>query len=157
MFFKKKEKEKSLIYSPLSGRVLNIKEVKDPAFNEEILGKGIAIIPNTGKLYAPCDGIISNLIDTVHAVGFTSDFGAEILMHIGFDTVKLKGKYFKSYVNEGDIVKKGDKLIDFDIENIIREGFDITTPVVICNYDKFNDLSYNLNEITAGDILFEIK
>ena len=157
MFLKKKEKEKFVIYSPLNGKVIDIKEVKDPAFNEEILGKGVAVIPLDGTLYAPCDGKVSNLIDTSHAIGLTSDFGAEILMHIGFDTVKLKGKYFKAYVNEGDKVKKGDKLIDFDIEKIINDGFDITTPVVICNYDKFNNLSYNLNVVTTGDILMEIK
>lgn len=157
MFFKKKEKEKLLIFSPLNGKVINIKEVKDPAFNEEILGRGVAVIPNDGTLYAPCNGRISNLIDTFHAIGVISDFGAEILMHIGFDTVKLKGKYFKAYVNEGDKVKKGDKLIDFDIENIRKKGFDITTPVVICNYEKFNDLSYNMNETTAGNVLFEMQ
>lgn len=155
MLFKKKEK--FLVYSPLNGKVINIKEVKDPAFSEEILGKGVAIIPEDGTLYAPCDGKISNLIDTFHAVGLTSDFGAEILMHIGFDTVKLKGKYFKAHVNEGDKVKKGDKLIEFDIEKIKDDGFDITTPVVICNYDSFNDLSYNLNKATTENILFEIK
>ncbi len=157
MFFKKREKEKFLIYSPLNGMVINIKEVKDPAFSEEILGRGVAIIPAEGTLYAPCNGKISNLIDTFHAVGLTSDFGAEILMHIGFDTVKLKGKYFKAYVNEGDKVKKGDKLIEFDIEKIKDDGFDITTPVVICNCDKFINLEYNLGETTIEDILFEIK
>ena len=157
MFFKKNEKEKFVIYSPLNGKVINIKEVKDPAFNEEILGKGVAVIPSVGMLYAPCDGKVSNLIDTSHAIGLTSDFGAELLMHIGFDTVKLKGKYFKTYVKEGDKVKKGEKLIEFDIEKIKNDGFDITTPVVICNYDKFNSLSCNLNEITVGDILIEIK
>lgn len=157
MFFKKKEKEKFLVYSPLNGKVIDIKEVKDPAFNEEILGKGVAIIPSDGILYAPCDGKISNLIDTFHAIGLTSDFGAEILMHIGFDTVKLKGKHFKAYVNEGEKVKRGDKLIEFDIGKIKSEGFDITTPVVVCNYDKFNDLSYKINETTTENILFEIK
>ena len=157
MFFKKKEKKKFLIYSPLNGKVIDIKEVKDPAFNEEILGKGVAVIPVDGILCAPCDGKISNLIDAFHAVGLTSDFGAEILMHIGFDTVKLKGKYFNAYVKEGDIVKRGDKLIEFDIEKIKSDGFDITTPVVICNYDSFNDLSYKLDETTTDNVLFEIK
>ena len=157
MFFKKQENEKFLVYSPLNGKVIDIKEVKDPAFNEEILGKGVAVIPVDGILYAPCDGKISNLIDTFHAIGLTSDFGAEILMHIGFDTVKLKGKYFKAYVNEGDKVKRGDKLIEFDIKKIKSEGFDITTPVVVCNYDRFNNLLYKLNEITTDNILFEIK
>lgn len=157
MFFKKKENEKFIIYSPLNGKVINIKEVKDPAFNEEILGRGVAIVPTDGTLYAPCDGKISNLIETSHAVGLTTDFGAEVLMHIGFDTVKLKGKYFKAYVNEGDKVKKGDKLIEFDIEKIKDNAFDITTPIVICNYEKFNNLSYNLSETKVGDTIIEIK
>jgi len=147
----------SVVFSPLDGKTVPIKEVKDAAFADEILGKGIAVVPERGVLYSPVDGIVDNLTDTKHAIGLKSKFGAEILIHIGFDTVKLGGKYFNALVKEGDKVKKGDKLIEFDLEEIKKAGYDITTPVVICNYEDFDSVTpTDKSEISVGDVLLDI-
>ena len=147
----------SVIFAPLDGKVLPLSEVKDEAFRDEILGKGAAIVPENGILVSPADGKIGNLTDTLHAVGITADFGAEILIHIGFDTVKLSGKHFKAYVKEGDTVKKGDKLIEFDIDAIKKEGYDITTPIVICNFENYGKIDVTSNEtIKKGDTFIDL-
>lgn len=126
-----------VITSPLTGEIKDLSQVSDQVFASGALGKGIAIIPSEGKLISPVDGIVAVVFPTGHAIGITSDNGAEILMHIGFDTVSLDGKYFKLNVTQGDPVKKGDLLVEFDINKIINEGFDITTPIVITNIDNY--------------------
>lgn len=147
----------SVVFSPLEGKIVPLKEVKDAAFADEILGKGIAVVPSRGVLFAPVDGTVDNITDTKHAIGLKSQSGAEILIHIGFDTVKLGGKHFNVLVKEGAQVKKGDKLIEFDIDAIKKAGYDITTPVVICNYESFEKITpTDKKEVKVGDILLDI-
>jgi PTS system beta-glucosides-specific IIC component len=147
------------ISSPLNGKIINLKDVSDKAFASEALGKGVAIIPAEGKLYSPVDGTIAAAFPTGHALGLTTSNGAEILIHIGFDTVSLNGKYFNVKVQVGDKVKKGDLLIEFDIKAIKEEGFDITTPIVVTNYSDFSNLKIsNEKSIKVGEqLIFLIK
>lgn len=129
-----------VIGAPVSGKLVSIKEVGDPTFSEEILGKGAAVIPSDGKVYAPADGVISTIFPTGHAAAVTTDSGAEILIHVGLDTVKLDGKHFTIHAVEGQPVKKGDLLLEADLEKIKEEGYDIITPVVVCNSDEFSEI-----------------
>jgi PTS system beta-glucosides-specific IIC component len=126
-----------IVNAPVKGETIELSQVKDEAFASEAMGKGIAIIPSEGKLYSPVDGEVSALFPTGHAIGLISNEGAEILIHIGFDTVELNGKYFKQHVTQGSTVKKGDLLVEFDISAIKEAGYDLTTPMVITNTDSF--------------------
>ena len=121
----------------MNGTVVPMSEVKDEAFASCALGEGAAIEPTEGKLYAPADAVVDNLFDTHHAIGLVTDAGAEILLHIGIDTVKLGGKYFTPHVKTGDKVKKGDLLISFDLDAIRAEGYLCTTPLIVCNTDDY--------------------
>jgi PTS system beta-glucosides-specific IIC component len=127
----------TIIGSPLKGQVLPLSAVKDEAFSSEALGKGVAILPTEGKVYAPVDGIMTNIFPSGHALGITSKSGVEVLIHVGQDTVKLKGRHFRPIAKQGQTVKKGDLLLEFDLEAIIAAGFDITTPVIISNTAEF--------------------
>ncbi|SDD02258.1 PTS system, beta-glucosides-specific IIC component [Terribacillus halophilus] len=127
-----------VIASPFQGSVVPLSEIKDEAFATGALGKGVAIIPSEGKLYAPASGVVSVLFPTKHAVGITTDNGAEILIHIGMDTVQLDGKFFEAQVKQGDRVEKGQLLIEFDLESVQNAGFDITTPVVVTDVKDYN-------------------
>ena len=115
------------VASPLSGQVIALADVKDPVFSTEALGKGAAIIPSEGKVVAPFDGQIVSVLDSHHAVGIEGNNQVEVLIHVGMDTVKLNGKHFAAHVAEGDIVKKGDLLISFDIDAIKAEGYEVVT------------------------------
>ncbi|HJB01690.1 MAG TPA: beta-glucoside-specific PTS transporter subunit IIABC [Candidatus Mediterraneibacter merdavium] len=126
--------------SPLSGKAVPLSEVKDATFSQEILGKGAAIIPDKGVVYAPFDGKIDVMFETGHALGLTADNGAELLIHVGMDTVNLEGKYFYPKKATGDTIKKGDILLEFDMDGIINAGYDITTPVVVSNTEKYTDI-----------------
>ena len=130
----------SVVLSPIEGKAVSLKQVNDITFSEEIMGKGAAIIPTVGRAVAPVDGIVSALFETKHAIGLTADNGAEILIHIGLDTVKLGGKHFKAHVKSGDKVKAGDLLVEFDIKAIQEEGYEIITPVLVTNVDSYNDV-----------------
>lgn len=143
-----KNDKKILIKSPLEGEAVSINTVNDPTFSEEMLGKGIAIRPRVGKLVAPIDGEISVLFDTKHAVAIKGDNGVEILMHIGLETVNLKGKYFTSHAEVGQKVKAGDLLIEFEIDKIKEEGYEMITPIVICNTLDYKDVE----AISLGDV-----
>ena len=121
------------IPSPLEGRRIPITEVKDPTFAREVLGKGAAIIPEDGVIYAPFDGKVAVMFETGHAVGLVSDDGVELLIHVGIDTVNLKGQYFHPAKKTGDSVRKGDILLTFDRQEILDAGYDITTPVIVSN------------------------
>lgn len=114
-FFKNKSKGK-VICSPCNGRVVPITEVPDPTFSEKILGDGVAVIPSEGRFYAPADGEVTAVFDTLHAFTMTTTQGVELLLHIGLDTVILKGAPFKSHISVGDQVKKGDLLMEADLE-----------------------------------------
>ncbi|MDD6629731.1 MAG: glucose PTS transporter subunit IIA [Faecalibacterium sp.] len=142
----------------LTGTVVPLAEVKDEAFASGALGDGIAIEPAVGELVAPADGEISSTFDTHHAVGMTTVDGAELLMHIGIDTVKLGGKHFAYLVNEGDKVRKGQPLIRFDIEAIKAEGYPVTTPLIVCNTDEYAAVTPKASgTVKQGDALLELK
>ena len=142
----------------LTGTVVPLAEVKDEAFASGALGDGIAIEPAVGELVAPADGEISSTFDTHHAVGMTTVDGAELLMHIGIDTVKLGGKHFTYLVNEGDKVRKGQPLIRFDIEAIKAEGYPVTTPLIVCNTDEYAAVTPKASgTVKQGDALLELK
>lgn len=146
------------IGAPVAGQAVAIQEVSDPTFGEEIMGKGIAIRPTGNQVFAPCDCTVDLAFDTGHAVSLVADCGAEILIHVGLETVSLKGEHFSVKVKNGDKVKKGDLLIEFDREAIAAKGFDTITPVVICNstdYSTFN--TYVGKEVTAGDKVIGLK
>ena len=121
------------VSAPVAGEAIPLSRVKDETFAGEILGKGMAIIPSEGRVFAPFDGTVETIFPTGHAVALKSDDGAEVLIHIGMDTVKLDGKYFTARVKDGDAVKKGDLLVEFDREKIMEAGYDVTTPVVVTN------------------------
>lgn len=121
------------VSAPVAGEAIPLSRVKDETFAGEILGKGMAIIPSEGRVFAPFDGTVETIFPTGHAVALKSDDGAEVLIHIGMDTVKLDGKYFTARVKDGDAVKKGDLLVEFDREKIMEAGYDVITPVVVTN------------------------
>ena len=136
-----REDDVLILTSHMNGMAVPLDEVEDEAFSQKILGDGAAAEPSEGKLFAPCDGTIGTVFDTKHAVNMVSDGGAEILMHIGIDTVKLGGKYFDAHVSDGQHVKRGQLLISFDMEKIRSEGFKLTTPMVICNSSEYSEIS----------------
>lgn len=146
----------SEIYSPLNGKCVPLSEVNDPTFSEEILGKGVAIIPSEGKVVSPVNGTVEMIFDTLHAVALTSDDGAEILIHVGLDTVKLNGKHYKAIAKNGDTVKVGDILIEFDKDAIKSEGFDIITPVIVSNSGDYGDiLTITGENVKTGDSIIK--
>ncbi len=142
----------------LNGTVVPLADVKDEAFASGALGDGIAIEPTDGELVAPADGEISSTFETHHAVGMTTADGAELLMHIGIDTVKLGGKHFTYLVNEGDKVKKGQPLIRFELEAIKAEGYPVTTTLIVCNTDDYAAVAAKASgTVKQGDALLELK
>ncbi len=155
--FQNKPKEK-VVFSPLNGQVIPLSSVKDPVFADGILGKGAAVLPSEGKLVSPVNGTILNIFPTFHAIGIQSEEGLEILIHLGFDTVELQGKYFKSNISEGDKVSVGDLLIEFQAEEIKKAGYDITTPIIITNSDQYETIeAVPGDNIKAGEKLIIIK
>lgn len=151
-------KKEITLYSHLNGTVVSLENVEDDVFSQKILGDGIAVEPSEGKLYAPCDGEISSVFDTKHAVNLISDDGAEILLHIGIDTVKLNGKHFESHVSDGQKVKKGDLLISFDIDAIKADGYKVTTPLIICNSDDYANISSDASgNVFAGSEILKLS
>ena len=155
--FKKKEK-KHVIGSPAKGKAVSLKEVNDPTFAEEMLGKGAAVIPEEGKIYAPADGEIGMVFDTLHAISMTTDFGAELLIHVGLDTVKMKGDGFTGHVKAGDHVKKGDLLLEVDLEKVKAAGYDTITPVLVCNTQDYASVEgIESAHVNAGDDLIELS
>ena len=148
----------TVLFACLNGTVVPLADVKDEAFASGVLGDGIAIEPSDGELVAPADGEISSTFETHHAVGMTTADGAELLMHIGIDTVKLGGKHFTYLVNEGDKVKKGQPLIRFELEAIKAEGYPVTTPVIVCNTDDYAAVAAKASgTVKQGDALLELK
>ncbi|MBY0204597.1 MULTISPECIES: beta-glucoside-specific PTS transporter subunit IIABC [Paenibacillus] len=139
-----------LITSPLEGTVIPLHDVEDVVFSSESMGKGVAIIPSKGQLVSPVDGVVSVTMKSAHAIAVTSDEGVEILMHIGIDTVRLKGKYFTQKVQQGNRIRKGGVLIEFDMDQIRNEGFKLTTPIVVTNSDQFRDITPLLSEGTVA-------
>lgn len=146
------------ICAPVAGEAVAISEVSDPTFGEEILGKGIAIKPSEGKVFAPCDATVDMMFDTGHAVSLVADSGAEILIHVGLDTVNLKGKHYTIHAHNGDHVAKGQLLMEFDHEAIAAEGYDIITPVVICNSGDYTSFVTHVGQtVVPGDTVIELS
>lgn len=138
-----------LIVSPMTGEIKPISEVEDQAFAQELMGKGIAIVPTDGKVYAPFDGVVEALYRTKHAIGLKAANGVEILIHIGVDTVSLKGKYFNAHIEQGQTIKAGDLLVDFDPEGITSAGYNTITSIVVTNMQQYGDV---LTTATSGPI-----
>lgn len=139
------------ILAPVAGEAVSLKEVSDPTFSEEMLGKGIAIKPSGGRIVAPVSGSVAQMFDTGHAVSLVSDDGVEILIHVGLDTVTLKGAHFTIHAHSGDKVKPGDVLMEFDKDAIAAAGLDTITPVVICNTADYKSV-----EATASGTVNEL-
>ena len=147
-----------IISSPLKGEVVDMEETNDPTFIAGILGKGVAIVPSEGMVYAPADAEIVTLMG--HAVAFRLANGAEMIVHVGINTVTLEGKHYEALVKVGDKVKKGDKLLKFDIEAIKKEGYPIVTPVIVTNTFEFKDIDIKTKANTKVDLdnqIFEVS
>lgn len=157
-FLKKKGNDGIVIAAPMKGKAVDLKMVNDPTFSEGLLGKGIAIIPSEGKVYAPVDGEIGLVFDTRHAVSLTADEGMEVLIHVGLDTVNLKGEGYEAHVSAGDKVKKGDLLLSVDLDKIKEAGYDTITPVIICNTDDYADvIAVADGDVVEGEAVLNIK
>ncbi len=147
-----KGKKGIVIAAPVKGECIPISEVPDPTFAEEILGKGMAIKPAEGKFYAPADGTVTTLFPTGHAVGLTTSDGVELLIHVGLDTVQLKGQFFTTKVEVNQTVKKGDLLLEADLEGISGAGYNTVTPVLICNSPDYSKIECRTEGMAeAGD------
>lgn len=147
----------SELSSPLKGEVVDLSEVNDVMFSEKIIGDGVAIKPIAGEVRAPIDGEITMVFNTKHAVGLKTKEGIEILIHIGIDTVQMAGQGFESFVKEGDSVKKGDLLLQFDIEKIEKAGFYSDVLVVITNSSEFNMSEAKFGPVNSGDCLYKVE
>ncbi|WCG21848.1 beta-glucoside-specific PTS transporter subunit IIABC [Vagococcus lutrae] len=135
-----KKLSKGEVFSPIEGKVLPLSEAKDGAFSDGIMGKGVVLEPTSGEVIAPFDGTVMTLFPTNHAIGLISETGTEVLIHIGIDTVQLEGKGFEAFVKQGDTVKKGQKLVQFDIDTITSEGYNTQVPIIITNTPDFADI-----------------
>jgi len=152
-------KEKNIIIlSPLEGVSCPISEVSDPTFSEKILGEGIAIQPTKGEVVSPVDGTVAIMFETKHAVSIISEQGTEILIHVGLDTINLRGEFFKAFVKANDKVKAGDLLLQFDMDKILNAGYDVITPIVICNTNKYLDITtYTGKSVKKLDQIMVLK
>ncbi|SLK37349.1 PTS system N-acetylglucosamine-specific IIA component, Glc family [Mycobacteroides abscessus subsp. abscessus] len=152
--FKKNKEEKTATsqnyIQPLQGKLLNISEVPDPVFSQKMMGDGIAIDPSNGVLVAPADGQIMNVFPTKHALSMTDNNGKEILIHVGLDTVTLKGEGFTTFVKDGDKVKQGQKLMEIDFDAIKSKVPSIITPMVFTNLGENEKIVIEGNEIKIG-------
>ena len=145
------------IAAPVRGKAIPLEEVKDEVFSSGMLGKGFAVEPKEGKIFAPADGVIDNITETKHAIGIIADDDANILIHVGLDTVKLGGRGFELKVEEGAKIKKGDLLMTFDLSAIKKSGYRATTPVVVCNSDEFQSVEVTAQgDVNAGDTVMKI-
>lgn len=156
-YMERKDKYEEIV-SPLTGRVQPLAEIEDEVFSKQVLGKGIAVIPEEGKVYAPFDGRVETLFETKHAIGLKSVSGVELLIHVGMDTVELKGKYFNAYVKTEDEVKKGQLLLEFDMEGIRSAGYEVVTPVIVSNTGDYLDVleTKERGEIKKGESILKV-
>ena len=157
-FFKKLlGKKTDDFYAPMAGKAVPITEVPDPTFAEGMLGNGIAIEPAEGKVYAPCDATVDMMFTTGHAVSLVADNGAEVLIHVGLETVGLEGKPFKVHTANGDKVKKGQLLIEVDLEAVKAAGLPTITPMLICNTDDYPTFNTFVGKnVTNDDVVIAL-
>ena len=154
-FFKKLfGKKTDDFYAPMAGKAVPITEVPDPTFAESMLGNGIAIEPSEGKVFSPCDATVDMMFSTGHAVSLVADCGAEILIHVGLETVSLEGKPFTVHVANGDKVKKGQLLMEVDLEAVKAAGLPTITPMVVCNTDDYPTFNTFVGkDVTNDDVV----
>ena len=145
------------IESPLAGELIELSEVKDPGFSDGAMGRGAAVKPSEGKVYAPFDGVVEVLFPTIHAIGLKSITGIDILIHIGFDTVKLAGQHFTAHVKQGDRISKGQLLVEFDLVAIKNAGYDTTTPIVVTNSADYAMITLLMGDTIIKSMGGEIK
>ena len=138
------------ILSPVTGRAVPLDQVPDPVFSQKIIGDGIAVIPSEGKIVSPVDGEVASVAETLHAYGFCTADGLEMLIHVGLETVSLKGEPFKAHVKDGEKIKKGQLLLEFDMEMIQNKGCKTVTPVIVTNEDDLAGVSVENGEIIVG-------
>ena len=146
------------IYSPCLGVVKHLENVNDVAFAQKIIGDGIAVVPKEGNIVSPIDGEVAMVFPTGHAIGLKTDEGVEILIHVGIDTVELDGKGFKAFVKQGDKVKVGDKLLKVNLEEVINEGYEVDTMVLvtdIANYKKVVQVPEE--KVSESDLIFNLE
>ena len=144
-------------YAPMAGKAVAITEVPDPTFAEGMLGNGIAIEPAEGKVYAPCDATVDMMFTTGHAVSLVADNGAEILIHVGLETVSLEGKPFTVHAANGDKVKKGQLLIEVDLDAVKAAGLPTITPMVVCNTDEYPTFdTFVGKDVTNEDVVIAL-
>ncbi|KIL44123.1 PTS sugar transporter subunit IIA [Jeotgalibacillus soli] len=160
LFGKKEEAPKDiLVYAPLTGTFVSLEEVPDPVFSQKMMGDGIAIEPSEGKVVSPVDGEVIQVFPTKHAIGLKAKNGAEILIHIGLETVSMQGNGFEAHVSEGSKVKVGDTLVTFDLELVKEKAKSTITPIIVTNGDDLESVTKkDVSTITAGnDIVMEIS
>ncbi|RDW19762.1 PTS sugar transporter subunit IIA [Oceanobacillus chungangensis] len=150
--FKKNEAIKDItILAPVSGELIGLEKVPDPVFAEKMMGDGIAIDPSIGEIFSPVNGKIIQLFSTKHAIGIEAENGAEILIHVGLDTVNLNGEGFTAHVEEGKKVKQGDHLLSFDLDMIRERATGTIIPIIITNTDAMSSIkAENKKQVTAG-------
>lgn len=146
------------VAAPVSGKVVPLSEVPDPTFAQGTLGPGAAVQPSEGRIVAPANGTVDMMFDTGHAVSMTTAEGAELLIHVGIDTVNLKGEHYTAKCKSGDTVRKGDTLIEFDLDAIKAAGYEVVTPIIVCNPDVFASVkTEGAGGIQAGDTLLTLE
>lgn len=149
-------KKKSTLVSPVTGKAVDITQIEDPVFSEKVLGDGVALIPEDDDFYAPCDGKIVQIAHTYHAICIECADGAELLLHLGMDTVKLEGEGFTCHVEVGQTVSKGDKLVTMDRKFVEEKGYSCTSPCIITNMDSVKNMEFFTGDVVHGEttILF---
>lgn len=140
------------VFAPIKGEAIELSKVNDPTFAGEVLGKGFAIVPTEGKVYAPFDGTVDMVFDTKHAIGMHSQDDVEVLIHVGINTVELGGKHYTAHVKDGDTITKGQLLLEFDMDAIAKDGYDLTTPVIVTNTPDYQNFSLEkTGAVTPGE------
>lgn len=148
-----RKKSEANIVAPLDGEAIDISQVEDEVFSQKMLGDGIAIKPTSGVVVAPCNGKVIQVFPTNHAIGIKSNEGLEILIHLGLDTVELKGEGFKRLVNQGDKVKAGDKLVELDMDFLSKHAKSLVTPIVITNGAEVKSMEKFLGTVVRGETM----
>lgn len=154
----KKKKEAYTITSPVKGELIDITTLNDAVFSECMMGKSIAVNPKDNKVVSPVDGVVELVFETGHAIGLKNKEGIELLLHLGIDTVQLKGKYFHVLVKQGDTIKQGQVLAEYEVEKIKEEGYNPVAILIVTNSDKWSDILYESpKEVTTNDKVMEIN
>ncbi|MGD6857297.1 PTS sugar transporter subunit IIA [Bacillus infantis] len=152
LFGKKEEITEVVLKAPLTGKAVDLAEVPDPVFSEKMMGDGLAIEPSEGIVVSPVDGEVVQVFPTKHAIGLRAENGAEILIHIGLETVSMKGEGFETHISEGSKVKTGDKLVSFDIDLVKEKAKSTVTPVIITNGDALSSIEKKaLGAVNRGE------